>query len=31
LEWTLEPADSSRFVIVDDSRIDDPAEALAPY
>lgn len=31
VEWTLEPADSSRFVIIDDSRIDDPAEALAPY
>ncbi len=31
IEWTLEPADSSRFVIVDDSRIDDRAEVLAPY
>ena len=29
--WTLEPADSSRFVIVDDSLIDDRAEVLAPY
>lgn len=29
--WTLEPADSSRFVIVDDSRINDHAEVLAPY
>ena len=31
IEWTLEPADSSRFVIVDDSRVDDRAEVLAPY
>ncbi len=31
VEWTLEPADSSRFVIVDDSRVDDRAEVLAPY
>ena len=31
IEWTLEPADSSRFVIVDDSRIDDREEVLAPY
>lgn len=29
--WTLEPADSTRFVIVDDSAIGDLAEALAPY
>ena len=31
IEWTLEPADSSRFVIVDDSRIDNRDEVLAPY
>lgn len=31
VEWTLEPADSSRFVIVDDSLIDDRAKLLAPY
>lgn len=31
VEWTLEPADSSRFVIVDDSLIGDRAEVLAPY
>ena len=29
--WVLEPADSSRFVIVNDSAIDDRAEVLAPY
>ncbi len=29
--WTLEPADSARFVIVDDSRVDAAAEAIAPY
>ncbi len=31
VEWTLEPADSNRFVIVDDSLIGDRAEVLAPY
>lgn len=31
VEWTLEPADSSRFVVVDDSLIGDRAEVLAPY
>ena len=29
--WTLEPADSTRFVIVNDSLIGDRAEVLAPY
>ena len=29
--WTLEPADSTRFVIADDSRIDDPRRVIAPY
>ncbi len=29
--WTLEPADSTRFVIVDDSLIGDSDEVLAPY
>lgn len=29
--WTLEPADSARFVIVDDSAINNSAEVLAPY
>ena len=29
--WTLEPADSTRFVVVDDSRIDNPQEVIAPY
>ncbi len=29
--WTLEPADATRFVIVDDSRIDNGVEVLAPY
>ena len=31
VEWTLEPADSNRFVIVDDSLIGDRDEVLAPY
>ncbi len=29
--WTLEPADSTRFVIVNDSQIDQAQEVLAPY
>ena len=29
--FTLEPADSTRFVIIDDSHIDNPAEVLTPY
>ena len=29
--WTLEPADSARFVIVDASVIDSQAEVIAPY
>ncbi len=29
--WTLEPADSARFLIVNDSRIGDPDKVLAPY
>ncbi|MDE2635745.1 MAG: hypothetical protein OXI30_05220 [Chloroflexota bacterium] len=29
--WTLEPADSTRFVIVNDSVIDASAELIAPY
>lgn len=29
--WTLEPADSGRFVIIDSSLIDSPAEVIAPY
>lgn len=29
--WTLEPADSTRFAIVDDSQINDQSEVLAPY
>ncbi len=29
--WTLEPADSSRFVIIDSSVIDRQAEVIAPY
>ncbi len=29
--WTLEPADSARFVILDDSQVDDRVEVLAPY
>jgi hypothetical protein len=29
--WTLEPADSTRFVIVNDSIIDANAELIAPY
>lgn len=29
--WTLEPADSARFVIIDRSVIDSRAEAIAPY
>ena len=29
--WTLEPADSMRFVIADDSRIDDSRRVIAPY
>lgn len=29
--WTLEPADSTRFVIVNDSAIDNRAELIAPY
>ena len=29
--WTLEPADSTRFVIADDSRIDDSRRVIAPY
>ncbi len=29
--WTLEPADSTRFVIVDNSRIDNPQAVIAPY
>ena len=29
--WTLEPADSTRFVIVNQSAVDSAAEVLAPY
>lgn len=29
--WTLEPADSTRFVIINDSNIDSSAEVIAPY
>lgn len=29
--WTLEPADSTRFVIIDDSTIDDVEKVVAPY
>lgn len=29
--WTLEPADSARFVIVNESVIDSPAAVIAPY
>lgn len=29
--WTLEPADSTRFVIVNESAIGDSSEVLAPY
>ncbi|MCY3778923.1 MAG: hypothetical protein OXG78_01315 [Chloroflexi bacterium] len=29
--WTMEPADSTRFVIVNDSVIGDSSEVLAPY
>lgn len=29
--WMLEPADSTRFVIADDSRIDDSRRVIAPY
>lgn len=29
--WTLEPADSTRFVIVDGSRIDNSQAVIAPY
>ena len=29
--WTLEPADSARFLIINDSRIGDPDKVLAPY
>ena len=31
VSWTLEPADSARFVIIDASRIDSQAEAIAPF
>lgn len=31
VNWTLEPADSTRFVIVNDSVIGDVSELLAPY
>ena len=31
VSWTLEPADSTRFVIVNDSVIGDLSEVLAPY
>ena len=31
VSWTLEPADSTRFVVIDDSQIDNRAEVLAPY
>ena len=31
VSWTLEPADSTRFVIVNDSSIDERGEVLAPY
>ncbi len=31
VRWTLEAADSTRFVILDDSQIDDGAEVLAPF
>jgi len=29
--WTLEPADSTRFVIIDTNEIDSPTEVIAPY
>jgi hypothetical protein len=29
--WTLEPADSTRFVIIDDSDIDDTERLISPY
>lgn len=29
--WTLEPADSQRFVIIDDSNINDTARLITPY
>lgn len=29
--WTLEPADSTRFVVVDSSQIDSTQEVIAPY
>ena len=31
VKWTLEPADSTRFVIVDDSDIDDSSRFITPY
>ena len=31
LTWTLEPADSARFVIINNSRINSKAEVIAPY
>jgi hypothetical protein len=29
--WTLEPADSTRFVIIDNSNIDSSSEVIVPY
>ncbi len=31
VKWTLEPADSTRFVIIDDSEIDDIERLITPY
>ena len=31
ISWTLEPADLTRFVIVDSSRVDDRDEVITPY